>query len=74
VPLEPAEALGFRVALDAYTVGSAWVNGLDELTGVIRPGLAADLTWIDSDISAGEHLGSSAVKETFVNGATVYEA
>jgi predicted amidohydrolase YtcJ len=74
VPLGPAEALDFRVALDAYTAGSAWVNGLDDFTGAIRPGLAADLAWIDSDISAGEHLGSSAVKETFVNGATVFEA
>jgi predicted amidohydrolase YtcJ len=74
VPLEPAEALDFRAALDAYTAGSAWVNGLDHLTGVIRPGLAADLAWIDSDISDGEHLGSSTVNETFVSGATVYEA
>jgi predicted amidohydrolase YtcJ len=74
VPLEPAEAIDFRTALDAYTVGSAWVNGLDRLTGAIRPGLAADLAWIDSDISEGEHLGSSNVNETFVDGATVYEA
>jgi predicted amidohydrolase YtcJ len=74
VALEPAEALDFATALDAYTVGSAWVNGLDELTGLIRPGMAADLVWIDSDISDGDHLGSSRVLETFVNGATVYTA
>jgi predicted amidohydrolase YtcJ len=74
VPLEAAEALEFHTALDAYTLGSATVNGLDGITGAIQPGLAADLAWIDSDVSHGANLGSSTVNETFVNGATVYQA
>ena len=73
IPLEPAEALDFHTALDAYTLGSARVNGLDGFTGAIRPGFAADLAWIDGDISEGHHLGSSTVNETFVNGTTVFE-
>jgi predicted amidohydrolase YtcJ len=74
VPLEPVEALSFQTALDAYTLGSAWVNGLDGFTGAIRTGFAADLVWLDVDISAGNQLGSAGVKETFVNGATVWRA
>jgi predicted amidohydrolase YtcJ len=49
VPMLPAEALTLEQALTAYTLGSAYVNGIDEHTGSITVGKAADLVVLDRD-------------------------
>lgn len=52
-PLLPHEALTLAEALDAYTAGSAWINGRGlgdaEVTGVIEVGAVADLAATDRD-------------------------
>lgn len=73
VPLEASESIGYADALDAYTSGAAWANHLDHLTGIVRPGMAADLVVLDADISSGDNLGSAQVLRTLIDGRTVYE-
>ncbi|MDO9589511.1 MAG: amidohydrolase, partial [Microcella sp.] len=56
-PLLPHEALTLAEALDAYTAGSAFINGRGpgdvEVTGVIEVGAVADLAATDRDPFAG---------------------
>ncbi|GAA2207428.1 amidohydrolase [Nonomuraea monospora] len=49
-PLEPAQALDLRVALDAYTAGSAYANHAEHETGTIAVGRRADLVLLDRPI------------------------
>lgn len=72
VPLEPAEAIGYGTALDAYTINAAYVSHLDDVTGSITPGKAADLVMLDTDVSSGQHLGSARVAQTLIDGSVVY--
>lgn len=72
VPLLPDEALPFAVALDAFTTTAAWVGHLDQVTGRIAPGLAADLVILDRDVSAGDDVAAAVVLETLVGGVTVF--
>jgi predicted amidohydrolase YtcJ len=74
VPLEPAEAVDLGSALDAYLMGAAHVNRLDDRTGSLEVGKAADLVWIDRDISDPAQLGAATVRRTWVEGRTVYAA
>jgi predicted amidohydrolase YtcJ len=74
-PLLPDEALGLPAVLRAFTMGSAWVNHLDDVTGSIEIGKLADLAVLDRDI-AGEdaaRLADTRVLLTLVEGAAVYE-
>ena len=48
----PSRRSTSTTALTAYTAGSAWVNHLEETTGTIEVGKAADLAVIDRDIRA----------------------
>ena len=70
----PDQALDLATALDAYTSGSAWVNHLDDVTGVIEPGRLADLVVLDRDLFAiaAEEIGTAVVRRTYVNGELVY--
>ncbi len=56
-PLLAHEALTLAEALDAYTAGSAWINGRGpgdtEVTGVVEVGAVADLAATDRDPFAG---------------------
>jgi predicted amidohydrolase YtcJ len=74
-PFLPGEALGVEQAWAAYTSGSAHVNHLDD-TGVLAPGLAADLAVLDRDPFAGDPagIGSTRVVATYVEGQAVYRA
>jgi predicted amidohydrolase YtcJ len=74
VPLEPEQALDYGVALDAYTLDAAYANRCELLSGVVRVGSRADLVLFDTDISAGDGLGSATVVETLVRGEAVYRA
>ena len=74
--LLPDERLGLETAVAAATLGSAWVNGLDHVTGSIEVGKLADLVVLDRDLwdrGAGE-IDQARVALTLVEGETVYDA
>jgi hypothetical protein len=75
-PFLPAQALGLAEALAAYTIGSAYVNHLDDQTGSIAEGKLADLVVLDTDPFAGpaSDIASTRVLQTFVQGETVYRS
>ncbi len=73
--LTPHERLTVPEVVDAYTTGSAYVNGLEELTGRVGVGAAADLVLLDRDLLTAEHdpetLGR--VRLTLVDGEPVFD-
>jgi predicted amidohydrolase YtcJ len=75
-PMLPEEALDLHTALEAATLGSAYVNFLDEETGSIEAGKLADLVVLDRDLfdrGAGP-IGDARVVLTLVEGETVFDA
>jgi predicted amidohydrolase YtcJ len=72
-PFLQDEALTVLQAFTAYTSGSAYVNHLDD-TGVLAPGLLADLAVLDRDPFAGDpaEIGESRVVATYVDGEAVF--
>ena len=71
-PLIAAERLTAVEALAAYTSGSAYINGLEGSTGVLAPGLAADLAVLDRNLmSDTTRLSDTRVLHTFVDGRQV---
>ena len=71
----PEQRLDLATAVRAFTAGSAYVNHLDDVTGTIAPGLAADLVVTDRDIFADPSaLDDASVRLTLVDGRPVYEA
>ncbi len=75
-PLLPGQRLEPAEALAAYTIGSAYVNHLDDVTGVIEPGRLADLVVLDRDPVTGPpgELAGIGVRATYVAGQQVYAA
>ena len=75
-PFLPDERLSLDAALRAFTIGSAYVNHLDEETGTIEVGKLADLVVLDRNLrdeSVGP-IGDAAVRQTFVEGHEVFSA
>jgi predicted amidohydrolase YtcJ len=74
-PLVPAEGLTLDEAITAFTLGSAYVNHLDDVTGTIEAGKLADLAIIDRDLFAADAgpVGDARVLATFVGGVAVFE-
>ncbi len=74
-PFLPDEAIDLPEALAAFTIGTAWVNHLDDISGSIEVGKAADLVVLDRDILAPDagHVGDSRVLLTLVDGTAVHE-
>jgi predicted amidohydrolase YtcJ len=74
-PFLPSERIQLGQALDAFTRGSAFVNRLDEETGVIAPGMLADLVVVDRDIAAPDAgpIGDAWALLTMVDGKVVHE-
>ena len=72
----PDERLDLPTALAAFTMGSAYVNHLDDETGSIEVGKAADLAVIDRDLFTHpvDEIASARVEQTFVAGHRVYAA
>lgn len=73
-PLGAGQELPLAVALRAYTAGSAWLNRVDDVTGSIRPGAAADLVLLDRDPFSGppEEIAACRVVRTYVAGVPVH--
>ena len=74
-PFLPEQALSAEVIFAAYTSGSARVNGLDGVTGAIRPGLDADLAIVDADLARGPagEICQASVLQTWVRGEVAYQ-
>jgi predicted amidohydrolase YtcJ len=74
-PFLPEQALTLEQAFAAYTSGSAFVNHLDD-TGVLAPGMRADLAVLDRDPFLGEpaQIAETKVLRTYVDGEPVFLA
>ena len=74
-PFLPEEALDPVDAFAAFTIGSAYVNHLDDVTGSIEVGKLADLVVIDRDVfdPGSGAIGDARVVLTLVEGAAVHE-
>ena len=71
----PDERLTLDEAVRAFTLGSAYVNHLDDETGSLIPGKLADLVVVDRDLwdrGAGR-ISDARVVATFVEGEAVFE-
>lgn len=75
-PLLPEQRLDIETALTAYTRGSAFVNHLDDETGSIEEGKAADLAVLDQDLFAIDRsdIAKVGVLLTLVDGQPVFES
>ena len=75
-PFLPTQGLDLAEALAAYTIGSAYVNHLDDETGSIERGKLADLVVLDRDPFAhpAGDIGTTGVLATYVQGEPVYRA
>ena len=73
-PFLPDERLDLATCLDAFTLGSAFVNQLDDVTGTIEVGKLADLAVLDRDLFAlaPEEVGSARCLMTVVEGEVVH--
>jgi predicted amidohydrolase YtcJ len=70
----PDERIDLATAIHAFTMGSAYVNHLDDVTGSIEGGKEADLVVVDRnlfDLSLDE-LADAKVQLTMVAGAPVF--
>jgi hypothetical protein len=75
-PFLPGQRLQLAEALAAYTIGSAYVNHLDDETGTIEPGKLADLVVLDRDPfdHPAAEIGSTGVAGTYVQGEPVFRS
>ena len=73
-PFFPDERVSLADAITAFTAGSAYVNHLDEETGSIEVGKAADLVVLDRNIFESESIGDAAVMATIVEGRFAFQA
>jgi predicted amidohydrolase YtcJ len=74
-PFLPHESISLEAALRAYTMGGAWANHLDDVTGSIEAGKLADLVVLDRDIGRepAERIGDAQVLLTLIEGEPVFE-
>lgn len=75
-PLLPGQALGLAEAMAAYSIGSAFVNHLDDVTGLVEPGKLADLIVLDRDpfTRPPAEIARTSVLATYVEGEAVYRS
>jgi predicted amidohydrolase YtcJ len=74
-PFLPEQALDPIDAFAAFTIGSAYVNHLDDFTGSVEVGKLADLVVLDRDVFAPDAgpLGDTRVLLTLIEGQTAHE-
>jgi hypothetical protein len=70
------ERLSREKSLLAYTAWGAWAGHLEDVTGMLRVGLAGDLVVIDGDIEAipAEILGATGIALTVAGGKVTHQA
>jgi predicted amidohydrolase YtcJ len=70
----PDERIDLATAIHAFTMGSAYVNHLDDVTGSIEVGKEADLIVVDRNLFdlSPEELADAKVEMTTVAGAPVF--
>jgi predicted amidohydrolase YtcJ len=75
-PFLPKERIDLATALRAFTIGSAYVNHLDDVSGSIEVGKAADLIVLDRDPfeTAPAGIAGTKVLLTLVDGRPVHDA
>jgi len=73
-PFLPEHAIPVDAAIAAFTSGVAYVNHEDDVTGLLMPGLRADVAVLDQDLYAipAAEIGSASVVMTVSNGQVVY--
>lgn len=72
-PFLPEQAIDVTTALTAYTAGSAWVNHLDDTTGTVEIGKAADFAVLDRDVrETPDAVADATVVATYVDGRRVF--
>jgi len=71
-PLLPEERLTPEQALHAYTAGAAYANHLEQSTGRLVPGMAADLVLVDGDLDDPRSFETARVRGTWVDGEPVF--
>lgn len=71
----PSDRIGLHDAIAAATIGSAYVNHADDLTGSIEAGKAADLVVLDRNLFAHpvEEIALASVDLTIAAGQVVHE-
>lgn len=69
------ERVSLMDTLYAYTAGGAWAGHLDDVTGTLRPGMAADLVMIDGDIETipAEKIGQTGIALTVSGGRITHQ-
>ena len=71
--MNPDEAIGAQDALIGFTLGSTYVNHLDDVTGTLEVGKLADLAVMDRNPLAEQRLAETLVDMTVIGGEVVYE-
>ena len=73
-PFLPDERLSLDAALAAFTIGSAYVNHLDQLTGTLEAGKAADMVVLDRNLRSPDAgpIGDARVVLTLAAGTEVF--
>jgi predicted amidohydrolase YtcJ len=73
-PWNPAERVDLGTMLAMYTINAAWANHLEQETGSIEVGKAADLIVLDRDLFAlpAWRIHETKVVRTVLEGRTVY--
>jgi predicted amidohydrolase YtcJ len=63
-------------ALRAYTAANAWGTFMEQKTGVLRPGMKADIAVLDQDLTTAppERIKDTKVLLTMVGGKVVYRS
>ena len=73
--LNANEAVTLETMLRAYTANGAWLMHQENETGVIKPGMAADLAVLEQDLFnvAASEIGEVAVTMTLFDGRIVFQ-
>ena len=71
-PLEIEQAIDLRTALEAYTSGSAYANGMEDQLGSIEVGKFADLVLLNRPVLGGDGVSAARPVLTLVSGEAVH--
>lgn len=70
------QSVGLMETLRAYTAGGAWAAHWDQLTGTLKPGMAADIVVLSGDIeqTAAGQIAELDIALTIAGGRITYQA